>query len=70
MSKPKLLSVTQTAEYLDVSPGTLQNWRSSGSQLIPWVMVGAKVMYREEDLNEWIESRMVTTTTKGGKISD
>ena len=47
------------AEYLGVKPGTLACWRSTGRHLIPYIRVGARIMYRREELDRFLEKRTV-----------
>jgi excisionase family DNA binding protein len=53
-----LLSETQAADLLQVSPGTLSVWRSTGRYALPFVKIGARVRYRRGDLQAWLESRV------------
>lgn len=55
----RLLNSEQVAEILGVEPGTLVYWRCTGRYRLPYVKVGRLVMYRPEDINEFIESRTV-----------
>lgn len=52
-----LLDDKAAAELLDVSPGTLAVWRSTGRYSLPFLKVGRKVRYRRESLLAWLESR-------------
>lgn len=52
-----LLDEKQAATVLNVKPGTLSVWRSTGRYSIPFVKVGRSVRYRLCDLNAWVESR-------------
>ena len=52
-----LLDEKQAATVLNVKPGTLSVWRSTGRYSIPFVKVGRSVRYRLGDLNAWLESR-------------
>lgn len=61
----EFLSERQAAALLDISPGTLSVWRSTGRYCIPFVKIGRKVRYRKSDLDAWIESR----TRKSGATS-
>ena len=45
------------ADILDVSPGTLSVWRSTGRYNLPFVKIGRKVRYRKSDLLAWLERR-------------
>ena len=48
----------KTAAYiLDVTPGTLSVWRSTGRYNLPFVKIGRKVRYRRADLLAWLERR-------------
>ncbi len=53
-----LIQPEQAAEVLGISPGTLQVWRSTGRYNLPYVKVGGRVMYRPEDVQAFIESRL------------
>lgn len=56
-----LVGETEAAEILDVVPGTLSVWRSTGRYGIPFIKVGRKVRYSRTALNTWLESRTRTT---------
>lgn len=45
------------ADLLDVTPGTLSVWRSTGRYNLPFIKVGRKVRYRRADLLAWLERR-------------
>lgn len=55
-----LVDETEAAEILDVVPGTLSVWRSTGRYAIPFIKVGRKVRYSRTALNAWLESRTRT----------
>lgn len=55
---PALLDEQQAAEHLNVSPGTLSVWRSTGRYCLPFVKVGRNVRYRLSDLDAWINERV------------
>ena len=52
-----LLDEKKAAEFLDVAPGTLSVWRSTGRYKIPFIKIGHLVRYRRTDLESWLESR-------------
>jgi len=52
----------QAAQYLGIASATLQYWRSTGSQKIPFKKVGGRVMYRISDLDEWLEAHTFSHT--------
>lgn len=63
MLRPKntdLVDETAAAEILDLAPGTLSVWRSTGRYSIPFIKVGRKVRYSRKALNAWLESRTRT----------
>lgn len=59
---PKLLDSATTAKILDVEEGTLSVWRSTGRYNLPYIKIGRKVRYREEDVLDFIESQIRTHT--------
>jgi excisionase family DNA binding protein len=52
-----LLDDNAAAAVLDVSPGTLSVWRSTGRYSLPFIKVGRNVRYRRADLTAWLEKR-------------
>ena len=58
VAKADLLDEKSAAAILDVSPGTLSVWRSTGRYNLPFLKVGRKVRYRRSDLEAWIQSRL------------
>ncbi|MEJ1418236.1 MAG: helix-turn-helix domain-containing protein [Candidatus Sedimenticola sp. (ex Thyasira tokunagai)] len=53
-----LIQPDQAAAILGLTPGTLQVWRSTGRYNLPFVKVGGRVMYRQEDVRAFIERRL------------
>lgn len=56
-NKPKLLTSKQAADYICVAPDTLAVWRCTGRYNIPYIKIGSKVRYREQNLNEFLDER-------------
>ena len=54
--KSPLLSEADAARVLNISPGTLRNWRSQGRGP-EFVKMGAAVRYTEPGLTSFTESR-------------
>ena len=52
------LNVIDAASYMGIAAGTLNYWRATGSQLVPYRKVGGRVIYRREDLDEWLSHRV------------
>lgn len=55
----KLLLPDEAASILGVTSATLAVWRSTGRYPLPYVKSGGKVMYRPEDLENFIKLRTV-----------
>jgi excisionase family DNA binding protein len=56
------LSSDEAAKYLGYSRGTLANLRINGNG--PRYIKRGKVLYMQQDLDAWLEERMVTSTTE------
>ncbi|MNS10606.1 Helix-turn-helix domain protein [compost metagenome] len=54
----KLLTPAQTAEALGTTVQTLAVWRCTKRYALPYVKIGRSVMYRETDVQKFIESRL------------
>lgn len=52
-----LVDELEAAAILDVAPGTLSVWRSTGRYNLPFVKIGRKVRYSRAELNAWMERR-------------
>ena len=52
-----LLDEKAAAQLLDMSPGTLSVWRSTGRYNLPFIKIGRNVRYRRADLVAWLEKR-------------
>lgn len=52
-----LLDEKAAADFLQLAPGTLSVWRSTGRYKVPFVKVGHLVRYRRDALETWLESR-------------
>ena len=57
----ELLDEKAAASVIDVNPGTLSVWRSTGRYELPFLKIGRKVRYRHSDLLEWLAKRTRTT---------
>jgi len=59
----KLLNTKQSADYLGVSAAFLERDRWAGAK-VPFVRVGSRtIRYRQDDLDQFIESRVKTSTS-------
>jgi len=58
-----LLDEKSAAAVLDISPGTLSVWRSTGRYSLPFLKVGRNVRYRHADLLAWLDKRTRQTGT-------
>ncbi|MBT3505304.1 MAG: helix-turn-helix domain-containing protein [Piscirickettsiaceae bacterium] len=53
-TKENLITPEQAAEYLGMSPKTMNKWRSTGENNIPYSKIGRSVRYRLSDLDAYI----------------
>lgn len=56
---PRLLNEDEAAERLNIEPSTLSKWRCTRRYPLPYVKVGRRVFYREDDLAAYIEANTV-----------
>jgi predicted DNA-binding transcriptional regulator AlpA len=62
------LTQAETSEWLRLSERTLERWRVSGSGPV-FVKLGKRVLYRQADLDEWIASHAVRSTSEAGCLT-
>ena len=51
----ELLDEKEAAALLDLKPGTLAVFRSTGRHSIPFLKIGRNVRYRRSDLDAWLQ---------------
>ncbi len=61
-----LLNNEETAEYLGVSPRTLEKWRLQSSEGPIYHLIGKRPMYRKSSLEDYIASRTRRSTSDSG----
>jgi len=65
MSKPLisgLLTPDEAARVIGVKASTLACWRCTGRNDLPFLKIGGRVLYRPDDLRDWLNSRVKTCT--------
>jgi len=56
---PDFLSPKEAAPILRVSVGTLEFWRRTGAQNVPYAKVGRNIYYERRDLYAFIRSQKI-----------
>jgi predicted DNA-binding transcriptional regulator AlpA len=59
----ELLTQDEAADFLRLSPRTLERYRVTGCGPI-YVKLGGRVVYRPSDLEEWIAARVRHSTSE------
>ncbi len=67
MNNTKLLSQADVAKILGSTVPSLNTLRHQGRLDIPYIKFGNRIRYREEDIEQWIESNIVNHKTTGDK---
>lgn len=62
MPHDPLLDTKEAAAHLQLAPGTLTAWRSTGRYQLPYTKVGRNVRYRRSVLDAFLASRERTQT--------
>ncbi|MBB1318155.1 helix-turn-helix domain-containing protein [Shewanella sp. SR43-4] len=57
-----LLTPAQVAEFLGVTSGTLSVWRCTGRYPLNFIKVGRRVMYRQSDVENFVNGRVYEHT--------
>lgn len=57
--KVELITVSEAAAFLGVSKASLNKWRSTKEQAIPYVKIGERVKYNMMDLLSYIEKHTI-----------
>ena len=61
-----LLNNDQAADYIGITPGTLEVWRSTKRQIIPYIKVGRLVKYRPSALDDFLTAQTVDGSSTFG----
>lgn len=57
--KNKLINTFEASNILGVTIETLNVWRCTKRYPLPYVKIGSKVMYKIDDINEFIQNQTV-----------
>ena len=57
LEEQELLNTAQAAHRLRLAPGTLERWRATRPDLLPFIHVGRLIYYRVEDVAAFIKTR-------------
>ncbi|MCD6308495.1 MAG: helix-turn-helix domain-containing protein [Candidatus Latescibacteria bacterium] len=60
---PKLLTPSEVAQALGVTTSTLAIWRCNKRYDLPYTKIGRLVMYRQVDVEAFIETRLHNAPT-------
>ena len=63
-----LLTQAETAELLRLSERTLEKWRVVGGGPV-FCKLGKRVLYRRDDLEKWIASHSVHSTSEASSFT-
>ena len=58
----QLANNSAAADHMGIAAATLQYWRTTGAQKIPFIKVGGRVLYRISDLDQWLEENTFSHT--------
>jgi len=58
----QLANNSAAANHIGIAAATLQYWRTTGAQKIPFIKVGGRVLYRISDLDQWLEENTFSHT--------
>ena len=53
----ELFTPEQVAKLLHTSTGVLATWRHTGRYNLPFIKMGRKVLYKAEDVHNWLDER-------------
>jgi predicted DNA-binding transcriptional regulator AlpA len=66
----RFMRTPQAADYLGLSPSTLEKFRLTGNGP-PYLKAGPKiVVYRQEDLDAWLEANRRRSTSDPGSTTE
>ena len=60
-----IMNTSEAADYVRLSPPTMERFRLTGEGP-RYCKLGGAVRYRQGDLDVWLESRLVSSTSDGG----
>ena len=61
------LTNDEAAEYLRVSPATLDVWRCTRRYALPYTRAGRRILYRLSDLEHFLNQRTVAEAAEATK---
>ena len=49
-----LVTAAEASNQITAPEATLQYWRTTGAQNLPFIKIGRRVMYRQSDIDQWL----------------
>lgn len=68
MSHPEIMNTQEAAQYVRLGKPTLERFRVKGGGPVYAKLSGA-VRYRRTDLDDWVESRLISSTSETANVA-
>jgi hypothetical protein len=62
-----LVTAAETSNQITAPEATLQYWRTTGAQNLPFIKIGRRVMYRQTDIDQWLDQHTYRHTGEYNK---
>ena len=59
LSDDVIITTAQASKLLSTPESTLNKWRSTGENNIPYLKIGRNVRYRTTELKKWVDAHMI-----------
>ena len=63
----QLANNSAAANHIGIAAATLQYWRTTGAQNLPFIKIGRRVMYRQTDIDQWLDQHTYRHTGEYNK---
>lgn len=60
----KYLTTVELADLLRIKKNTIERWRVSKSCPVPWTKIGGRILYKESDVLDYLETQQRSSINK------
>lgn len=63
------LTTSELADLLHIKRNTIERWRVSKSCPVPWTKIGGRILYKKQDILDYLETQQRLSTNQNYGVS-
>ncbi len=63
------ITTVELADLLRIKKNTIERWRVSKSCPVPWTKIGGRILYKKQDILDYLETQQRLSTNQNYGVS-